>query len=73
MAIKSEELQHGCIAKAADDEPVFVLRATDKLAPNIIRLWARRAAYQGCPKEKVDEANALAAKMEEWPHRKYPD
>lgn len=39
MAIKSEELKSGCIAKAADDEPVFVLRAQDKTAPYVVKMW----------------------------------
>lgn len=39
---KLEELKHGCIAKAADDELVFVLRAQDAIAPATIRFWAEQ-------------------------------
>jgi hypothetical protein len=30
----------GCLGRAADDEPVFVLRGQDMLAPDLIDLWA---------------------------------
>lgn len=42
MAIKSEERVEGCFARAAEDEPLFVLRATDKLAPDLVRQWAEQ-------------------------------
>ena len=73
MAIKSKELESGCITKAADNEPLFVLRAQDMLAPSLVRMWAIDAEQAGCPKEKVLEALALADAMEAWPNRKYPD
>jgi len=62
-----------CLEKAADDEPIFVLRAQDMLAPGTVRFWAERAAANGCPPEKVQEAYALAERMEQWPTRKTPD
>lgn len=73
MAIKSEELKSGCIAKAADDEPVFVLRAQDKLAPALVRAWASLAHEHGCDVVKCQEAVELAEDMEDWPTRKFPD
>lgn len=42
MATKQQELIDGCFARAVDDEPLFVLKATDELAPEIVREWARR-------------------------------
>lgn len=42
MGLKKQELIDGCFAHAADDEPLFVLKATDELAPEIVREWARR-------------------------------
>jgi hypothetical protein len=54
-----------CLNKAAADEPVFVLRAKDPLAPDIIRLWAAEA--QGVHEvEKCTEANQIADDMESW-------
>lgn len=58
------------------DEPTFVLRAQDKIAPEIVREWAYRAAVEGAPREKVDQARKLADAMEDWQiahHRKVPD
>ena len=81
MAIKKQELIDGCFAKAGDDEPLFVLRATDKLAPALVREWARQFATH-CQvgfrlKEewhsKYKAALDVADAMEAWPQRKMPD
>lgn len=81
MGVKKEELEkalrgEGCLGKAADDEPVFILRAQDKLAPEIIREWAKKlylADPTSATVKKRDEARALADAMEAWPNRKIPD
>lgn len=65
--IKSKELTEpkSCLNKAADDEPVFVLRAKDRLEPLAVRLWAVLA--EGVHENwKVKGANELAAQMESW-------
>lgn len=62
-----------CLQKAADDEPIVVLRAQDMLAPSLVRQWATEASKHGCGMEKVLEAHALADRMEAWPTRKLPD
>ena len=63
-----------CLAKVAEDEPIFILRAQDRLAPNLVRDWADEAEAAGhCPPEKIAEARALAAEMERWAFRKFPD
>lgn len=61
------------LSKVSDDEPIFVLRAQDKLAPMVVRYWAELAEAEGTPAEKVDEAVAHADVMEAWPTRKVPD
>ena len=61
------------LAKVGDDEPIFVLRAQDMLAPEMVRAWAYAAEASGCPPEKVNEALAIATRMEQWPKRKMPD
>lgn len=61
---------------ADKDEPIFILRAQDRLAPELIRSWASRASIHGCSSEKVQEARDLAAKMQEWGKAhgsKFPD
>ena len=55
-----------CLQKAGDDEPIFVLRAQDRIAPMIVRAWAREAQARGCYPEKVEEAHRLADLMLEW-------
>jgi hypothetical protein len=78
MATKAEELAlmaegKGCLGKAADDEPLFVLRAHDPAAAFAVRVWcqlARQAALH--EPEKIDDATALADKMVEWRLRNAP-
>lgn len=64
MATKSDGIP--CYDKAADEEPLFVLRAQDKLAPEIVMEWAHRALAAGTPIAKVEEARRCAQEMEEW-------
>jgi hypothetical protein len=73
--IKSQEISdpRSCLNKAADDEPVFVLRAHDVIAPVIVDEWANMAESMGTPREKVTEARVLASIMRSWRDRKVPD
>lgn len=76
MGTKQEELQSttGCLAKAAYDEPIFILRAHDKLAPQAVRNWADSLYLAVMPTsdpnnvvwKKINEARALADRMEAW-------
>lgn len=70
------------LSKVGEDEPIFVLRAQDSLAPDIIRAWALNLHARcgkpihyvdDCLNRKVKEAMALANEMEAWPNRKLPD
>lgn len=63
----------GCLGKAADEEPVFVLRAQDLLAADLVELWAIRAKSAGTDLDKVNEAYACAEEMRAWPDKKVPD
>lgn len=40
--IKRDEISdpYSCLNRASDDEPIFVLRAHDKIAPYVVRQWA---------------------------------
>lgn len=62
-----------CLRKADDNEPIFVLRAQDRVAPAAIRYWASLALQSGLPAEKYHEALAAAEEMEKWPRKKSPD
>ena len=60
----------------AEQEPVFVLRAQDQLAPIVIKIWALLAESLGTPQEKASEARSVAEDMEIWQLnniRKIPD
>lgn len=63
-ATKSEGLP--TLEKAAPDEPLFVLRAHDELAPEIVREWARLARHEGVDAVKIVDALNVADRMEEW-------
>lgn len=71
MATKSEGVS--CFEKAGDDEPVFVLRAKDVLAPEVVRDWAERARSAGVNPDKIVEALNVADKMELWQDKHIPD
>lgn len=73
--LKRDELANlnSCLNKAADDEPLFILRAQDKLAPATVRMWAHWAQRGSVSAEKIGEAYKLAGAMEAWPNRKMPD
>jgi hypothetical protein len=61
------------LAKAGDNEPIFVLRANDALAEDAVRHWAAHALYKGVPAEKVKGALEIADAMNAWPSKKIPD
>lgn len=78
MATKKEVLEaalrgEGSLGRAADDEPVFVLRAQDLLGSQRVDDWALLAERYGCPIEKVEDAKWTADAMRAWPTRKWPD
>lgn len=58
-----------CYDKAEMDEPLFVLRAQDPLAAELVREWARRAAARGVREEKYTEAWLVADAMDQWPNK----
>lgn len=65
-----------CLANVADDEPIFVLRAQDKLAPVLVNLWCDLARMHGCSSAKIGEAGVLIHHMKTWQEEhgcKWPD
>lgn len=61
------------LAKVGTNEPIFVLRAQDVFAPDLVWWWAQLAALGGASQEKIKEAYACADAMRKWPTRKRPD
>jgi hypothetical protein len=73
---KEKSDPNSCLNKAADLEPVFVLRANDKLAPELVEKWAADAERHGCGEAKVREARNAAEAMRAWGKEqgsKFPD
>ena len=59
--------------KCHPDELIFVLRASDILAPIVIKYWAKLASDAGVIGNKCQSAWNLANAMRKWPNRKLPD
>ena len=55
------------------DEPVFLLRASDKYAPRVIKYWAEKVESNGGQKQMADDARKHADKMEAYGKSKMPD
>lgn len=77
--LKRDELEalakgEGCLARSADDEPIFILCGRDVLAAARIREWAdeleKHAHLQGeltaQRKDKIYKARVLANEMDAW-------
>lgn len=66
--IKSEETTNpnSCLNQAEDDEPVFVLRAHDPLAPVIVSKWIKKAWEHDLHDDRLDEAREWMKRAVEW-------
>ncbi len=62
-----------CLNKANFGEPVFLLRAQDEFAADLVRLWANRVEEAGGDAKKIVDAREIADAMEMYPGRKVPD
>lgn len=63
-----------CFSKAADNEPLFVLRAQDRTADLVVQKWIDlNVSRLGFQHPKILEAIKLRDAMAEWPSRKLPD
>lgn len=69
------------LEKLPPTEPVFILRAQDRFAADLVRIWAdlvEAANAAGHPDgrgatDKTREARLWAAEMDGWPKKKTPD
>lgn len=65
-----------CFYKATlKGEEVFVLRQPDRCSPMTLEFWAKLAEANGCGKEKVSDAFAIALRWKQQPDSstKWPD
>jgi hypothetical protein len=68
VARKFMEVKFGCMAKAFDDEPVFVLLARDPAAAAAIRAWIAMRIGMGKNRStdaQIQEAIGIAQMMED--------
>lgn len=59
-----------------EDEPVFLLRAKDLLAPGTLRYWAKELDRHDGDPRTIERVLAFAEEMENWQHKhgaKIPD
>lgn len=62
-----------CLNKAADNEPIFVLRANDPVASKVVRIWASLSeSMKTQPREKCCAAWQVAVAMEAWLDERTP-
>jgi len=54
------------LAKVADDEPIFILRASDALAPQVILEWIRLAKRNCVSHAKIVRAKQHADALWSW-------
>lgn len=76
MAIKRDEISNpdSCLNRAFRDEPIFVLRAKDKLAAKLVRDWAAKAVIEGHHEDaKIKAAWRYADAMDAWREKNFPD
>lgn len=86
MTMTAKELREatlrgeGPLAKAADDEPVFLLRAQDNLAAEIVGKWATLYSVtvpsidvESKAAIKLAEAKQISEAMAAWPFHKNAD
>lgn len=67
MGTKANPSKYDCYAEAADDEPLFILRAKDPTAAILVRLWADMQGWkQGGDSYKTLEAKECADQMDKW-------
>lgn len=78
MATKKEVLEQalrgeGCLGRAPDDCPVFVLVGKDIIADDCVEHWIALARIQGTPSDKLLDAGQVAEEMRQYKNRKVPD
>jgi hypothetical protein len=59
--------------KIPDDEPVFLLRAQDQHAADLVEKWTIWVSTSDVSCDKVGEARLISDLMRRWPIHKPPD
>jgi len=67
MGTKTNPGEYDAYAAAGPDEPIFVLRAHDPLAPEVVKAWASMARDSKIvPTWKSSAADRVANDMQAW-------
>lgn len=79
MSLKRDEIANpdSCLNRAADGEPIFVLRANDPIAARVVRMWADEYSMEKtlsstdgimthAQLSKAQEARGTANMMDAW-------
>jgi hypothetical protein len=66
MTLAEQRQAGSCQSRAAIDEPIFILRAQDVLAPRVVVRWAHLAEQADAPLDKVQGALKRAKEMADW-------
>lgn len=66
VSTKNNPGERDCYAKAAPDEPMFILLARDQTAPELVRQWAAIRCKINGDLENVTSAYECADAMERW-------
>lgn len=64
---------NGTLRTIPDDEPLFLLRGQDKLAPFAVEHWAGLALSKGLQPHMIDAAIRVKSAMILWKPQKMPD
>lgn len=66
--IKRDELSNpeSCLNQAADDEPLFVLKANDPIAAETVRWWLHRSIQRRIHLTRLSEGAQTAGLMDDW-------
>jgi mannose-6-phosphate isomerase-like protein (cupin superfamily) len=57
---------NGTMRIVAADEPLFLLRAKDALAPATVEHWIKGAEFNGASSETIEAARIQSWKMRDW-------
>lgn len=49
-----------------DNEPVFLIRGQDVVAPDVVEFWATKAHEVGADSRMVEAARQQASRMRQW-------
>lgn len=76
-----QECIENVLPEIPEDEPIFVLRASDRFAGQVVREWAdlveatayREAELTGRRQQIVATARRVALAMDKWPTKRLPE